>query len=61
MTIHTVLVAEQSPALSTLVNGIMEGVQTGTAIWEEVDEETFARWAQFAYTRDYPPPSLPTP
>lgn len=57
MAIHTVLVAEQSPALSTLVGGFMEEAQTGTAIWEEVDKDTFARWAQFVYTGDYPPRS----
>ena len=57
MTIHTVLVAEQSPALKTLVSGFMEEAQTGTATWEEMDEDTFARWAQFVYTGDYSPAS----
>ena len=57
MAIHTVLVAEQSPTLSTLVRGSMKEAQTGTVTWEDVDEDTFARWAQFVYTGDYPPPS----
>jgi len=60
MTIHTALVAEQSPALRALVSGFMEEAQTGTAIWKEVDEGTFARFAQFAYTGDYRLPSCVT-
>ena len=49
--------AEQSPALRSLVSGFMEETQTGTVIWEEVDKDIFARFAQFIYTGDYPPPS----
>ncbi len=60
MTIHTSLMAEQSPALRSLVSGSMAEAQTGTAIWEEVDEDTFARFTQFMYTGDYPPPSHDT-
>lgn len=55
MTIHTLLAAEQSSALHTLVSGSMKEAQTGTVNWEDLDEETFARWAQFVYTGDYPP------
>jgi len=57
LTVHTALVAEQSLALRALVSGFLEEAQTGSATWEEVDEDTFARFAQFAYTGDYPPPS----
>jgi len=35
----------------------MEEAQTKTAIWEDVDEETFGLFAQFVYTGDYTPPS----
>lgn len=50
MTIHTILTAEQSSALRTLVSGSMKEAQAGTVNWEDVDEETLARWAQFVYT-----------
>jgi hypothetical protein len=56
MTIHTALVAEQSPTLRNLVVGFMEEAQTGTAVWEDTDEGTFARFAQFVYTGDYTQP-----
>jgi len=55
MTIHTALVAEQSPVLRTLVSGSMEEAHSGRATWEDVDEDTFARFAQFVYTGDYSP------
>lgn len=57
MTMHTALVAVQSPALRNLVSGSMEEAQTGKAIWEDTSEETFALFAQFVYTGDYTPPS----
>lgn len=60
VTIHTVLVARQSPTLNALVSGSMGEVETGTARWEDVDEGTFARWAQFMYTGDYTSPSCST-
>ena len=56
MTIHTALVAAQSPALRTLVSGAMNEAYTKTVIWDDVDRETFALFAEFAYTGDY---SLP--
>lgn len=52
MTVHTALVAEQFPTLRTLAGGFMEEAQTGTAIWEDVDEGTYARFAYFIYTGD---------
>ncbi|MCJ1392038.1 hypothetical protein MMC18_004905 [Xylographa bjoerkii] len=57
MTIHSALVAEQSPALRSLVTGNMEEARTGHVTWDDVDEETFARFAQFVYTGDYSPAS----
>ena len=55
MTIHTALVAEQSPTLRSLVTGVMEEGQTGRGTLDDVDEDTFARFAQFMYTGDYAP------
>lgn len=60
MIIHTALVAEQSPALESLVNGSMQEATSGTVIWEDVEEETFGRFAQFVYTWDYDTPSHTT-
>ncbi len=57
MTIHTALVAEQSSTLRNLVVSFMKEAQTGTAVWENTDEGTFARFAQFVYTEDYTQPS----
>lgn len=56
MSIHMALVAAQSPALRTLVSGAMIEAQTRTVIWDDVDEATFALFAEFVYTADY---SLP--
>lgn len=56
MMIHTALVAEQSPALETLVNGSMQEATSGTVIWEDVEEDTFGRFAQFVYAGDYDTP-----
>lgn len=64
MTIHTALIVEQSPALRSLVTGPMEEAQNHTVIWDDVDEDTFTRFAQFVYTGDYiPAPHIfvPTP
>jgi hypothetical protein len=55
MSIHTSLVAAQSPALKALVSGQMEEAQSGTATWEDLEPETFALFAQYIYTGDYPP------
>lgn len=56
MMIHTALVAEQSPALESLVNGSMQEATSGTVIWEDVEEDTFGRFAQFVYAGDYDTP-----
>ncbi len=45
------------PLYSLLKNGMSES-QIGSTIWEDVSEDTFARFAQFAYTGDY---SIPAP
>ena len=57
MTVHMIPIAEQSAALASLVSGSMKEARIGTVTWEHVDEETFARWAQFLYTGDYSPAS----
>lgn len=57
MTIHMALVAAQSPALRALVSGAMIEAYTRTVIWDDVDEHTFALFAEFVYTGDYSLPS----
>ncbi len=57
MMIHTAFVAEQSLALRSLVSGFMEEAKTGTAIWKDVEEDTFTLFAQFG---DCIPPSCNT-
>ena len=59
MTIHTALVAAQSSALRTLVSGAMNEAYTKTVIWDDVDEETFALFAEFVYIGDYSFPAYP--
>jgi len=52
-TIHSALVASQSPALDRLVNGSFKEAQEYHAELESVDEETFALFVQYAYTGQY--------
>lgn len=56
--IHTVLVAEQSLVLNSLVNGLMKEAQDKLVIWKDVDEQTFALFAEFVYTGGYTLPAL---
>lgn len=53
MMIHTVLVAEQSLALNSLINGPMKEAQEKEVIWKDVNEQTFALFAEFVYTGGY--------
>lgn len=53
MMLHTVLVAEQSLALDSMVNGPMKEAQEKVVIWKDVDEQTFALFAEFVYTGEY--------
>ncbi|KAK5651694.1 hypothetical protein OQA88_11760 [Cercophora sp. LCS_1] len=52
-TMHSALVASQSPALDRLVNGAFKEAREGNAELEDVDEETFIRFMYFAYTGRY--------
>ncbi|MCJ1346194.1 hypothetical protein MMC31_004409 [Peltigera leucophlebia] len=53
MSIHKALVAAQSAVLRDLVTGSTEEANSGKMVWEDVDEDTFALFAEFAYTGDY--------
>lgn len=52
-TIHSALVARQSPALDALINGGMKESIERRVIWKDVDEESFIRFSQYVYTGDY--------
>ena len=58
--VHTEAIAQQSGALNALINGHMMEAQTKSATLEDVDEETFVRFCQFAYTGDYAVPGFLT-
>ncbi|KZZ94343.1 BTB/POZ fold protein [Moelleriella libera RCEF 2490] len=51
--IHSAIVAAQSPALATLVNGPMQEAIEGKANWDSIDENTFVSFWQHAYSGDY--------
>lgn len=61
-TIHSGLVARLSPVLDRLVNGDMEEAKKGSVEWKHVDEQTFIRFSEYAYTKSYEyPPFRPEP
>ncbi|RBR15759.1 hypothetical protein FVER53590_25937 [Fusarium verticillioides] len=60
-TIHSALVAHQSPALAAMVNGNFRESQEGSVKWDDVDEIVFNSFWQFVYTGNYDTPEpLPT-
>ncbi|KAL9125882.1 MAG: hypothetical protein Q9217_004981 [Psora testacea] len=52
-TVHSALIAYHSKPLNVLVNGEMKEAKEGCTPLEEVDEQTFVRFTQYAYTGDY--------
>ncbi|EXL64399.1 hypothetical protein FOPG_19336 [Fusarium oxysporum f. sp. conglutinans race 2 54008] len=55
-TIHSALVAHQSPVLSALVNGLFRESAEFSVKWDDIDEIVFNSFWQFAYTGDYDTP-----
>ncbi|CCT76235.1 uncharacterized protein FFUJ_14131 [Fusarium fujikuroi IMI 58289] len=55
-TIHSALVAHQSPALAAMVNGKFQESQERCVKWDDVDEIVFNSFWQFVYTGDYDTP-----
>ena len=43
----------QSPVLEKMVNNGMAESRSKTAVWNDIDDDTFAYFAEFAYTGDY--------
>jgi hypothetical protein len=54
-TIHTALAAYHSPVLAVMMTGRMSEAQDGRATLEDVDEQTFVQFCEYAYTKDYTP------
>ena len=55
MTIHSELLVRLSKPLSKFVKGDNREAKEGIAVLDDVDEQTFARFLQYAYTKDYLP------
>jgi hypothetical protein len=54
--VHSAAITEHSKVLSALVNNGMVESQTRSAVLDDVDESTFIRFCQFAFTGDYSTP-----
>ncbi|MFW8505878.1 hypothetical protein ACOIBK_28400, partial [Klebsiella pneumoniae] len=52
-TIHSDLVALQSPVLSALVNGGLSESISQSVKWDDIDEPSFLSFWEFTYTGDY--------
>lgn len=52
-TIHSALLSHQSPVLDKLVNGGFSEAAEKCVTWDSVDEDTFIRFWQYAYTGKY--------
>ncbi|RYP75610.1 hypothetical protein DL771_002310 [Monosporascus sp. 5C6A] len=59
-TIHSGAVLHLSPYFETLINGSMKEAQDRRVIWDDIDEETFVTFSQFAYAGHYDTPDHPT-
>lgn len=54
--VHSAAITEHSKALSALINNGMAESQTRSATLDDVEEDDFIRFCQFAYTGDYSTP-----
>lgn len=52
-TIHGAAISKLSKSLDDLLNGSMREANERCVNWEDVDEKTFLRFAQWAYTGEY--------
>ncbi|KAF4944814.1 hypothetical protein FGADI_12409 [Fusarium gaditjirri] len=55
-TIHSALVANQSPVLNVLVNGPFKEASEQRVMWTDLDEATFLSFWEFAYGGNYTSP-----
>ena len=57
--VHSKAIAGTSPVFDRLVNGGLKESQDRVAEIEDIDPETFTRFLEYAYRRDYTVPSSP--
>jgi hypothetical protein len=57
VTLHSAALAGLSQSLNALMDGEMIEAKTRRVDWSDVDVDTFTRLCEFAYLRDYTPPS----
>ncbi|KAJ5711780.1 hypothetical protein N7488_005936 [Penicillium malachiteum] len=55
--VHSSPIAGLSQPLNTLINKKMLEAKTGRVEWPDMDEDTFIRLYEFAYLRNYTPPT----
>ena len=53
LTVHSSLIAHHSESLDLLVNEYISEAKVGCALLEDVEEQTFVQFSQYAYTGDY--------
>jgi hypothetical protein len=58
ITVHAEAIAKQSKALHALINGDMAEAHSCRVDLDDVDEDTFIRFCQFAYTGEYETPAF---
>ncbi|KAK7926792.1 peptidase C13 family-domain-containing protein [Apiospora marii] len=59
--VHADAISRLSKPLKVLIDGDMKEAREGRVVWDDIDSDTFARFAQWAYTHDYktPEPTVP--
>ncbi|RYP27029.1 hypothetical protein DL768_011366 [Monosporascus sp. mg162] len=58
-TIHSGAVLHLSPYFEALINGPMKEARDRRVVWDDIDEETFIAFSQFAYAGYYDTPEHP--
>lgn len=58
-TIHSGALLPLSPYFVSLINGEMREAQERRVVWDDIDEQTFLIFSQFAYRGDYKVPESP--
>ncbi|KAK7957976.1 hypothetical protein PG988_012824 [Apiospora saccharicola] len=54
--LHADAISRLSKPLQALINGGMREAKEGRVVWDDLDDDTFIRFTQWAYTNDYETP-----
>ena len=54
-TVHAAIVADLSAPLNALINGSMGEAKDGVVVLDDMNEQTFVRFCEYAYLGDYTP------